>query len=254
MTRSVITVVAGPPGVGKTTWIRQQMAQSHKQGLYFSPATDSVPIDQTRLAIEVPEVEILVDSHQFQLLALKDEISAYIELGFHVNLAAIGELLDPLSYHCVAIVPPVSKNSEWHQWADQLVVGVPSFVEFAAPVMWRLPLTGQVIDTDSLEVFWYELTQGAYGAVKRAKGIFDVVDGRLLYADFVDGLAQSDFEQLNVSRHLEGQPQRFSGVEVVGENLDESAIAQTLKDCCLSEAAIRHYQQQIKQELAEANL
>jgi hypothetical protein len=98
------------------------------------------------------------------------------------------------------------------------------------------------------------VTIEGYGAVKRAKGIFDVVDGRLLYADFVDGLAERDFEQLNVPRHLEGQPQRFSGVEVVGENLDESAIAQTLKDCCLSEAALRHYQQQIKQELAEANL
>ena len=186
-------------------------------------------------------------------MALKDEISAYIELGFHLDLAAIGELLDPLSYHCVAIVPPVPKNSEWHQWADQLVVGVPSFVEFAAPMMWRIPLTGQVIDTHILEVFWYELTQGAYGDVK-TKGIFDVVDGRLLYADFVDGLVQSDFEQLNLFRHLEGQSQRFSGVEVVSKNLDESAIARTLKDCCLSEAALRHYQQQIQQELAESNL
>ncbi len=78
MNHSVITVVADPPGVGKTSWIRQQMAQSHKPGLYFSPATD-VLIDQTRLAIEVPKVKILFDSHQFQLLALKDEISAYIE-------------------------------------------------------------------------------------------------------------------------------------------------------------------------------
>ena len=161
MIRSVITVVAGSPGVGKTTWIRQQMAQSHKPGLYFSPETDCVPIDQTRMVVEIPKVKILFDAPQSQLsAALKDEAPAYIELGFYLNLAAMQELLAPLSYHRVALVPPSSKDTEWHLWADQIVIGVPSFMAFAAPQMWRSRLTGQVIDTDSLKVFWYELTQG----------------------------------------------------------------------------------------------
>ncbi len=47
-------------------------------------------------------------------------------------------------------------------------------------------------------MFWYELTQGAYGTVQRAKGIFDVTDGRSLYFDFVAGLSKTTYLELNL--------------------------------------------------------
>ncbi|MEG4446349.1 hypothetical protein QUB47_31550 [Microcoleus sp. AT9_B5] len=51
--------------------------------------------------------------------------------------------------------------------------------------IWRSPASGQVLDPASLDLFWYqEMTQGAYGKVHRAKGIFDIADGRSFYFDF----------------------------------------------------------------------
>ncbi len=85
-----------------------------------------------------------------------------------------------------------------------------------------------------------------------------------LYFDFVAGLADPTYLELNLPRWLNGRPvsealrrNRFSGIEVVGEALDQEArseadpfrIAQTLKDCCLEEQAIAYYQQQIKDSL-----
>lgn len=78
------------------------------------------------------------------------------------------------------------------------------------------------------------------------KGIFEVADGQSLHFDFVAGLAETTYTELSLPRWLQGRPDRFSGVEAVGEQLNEAAILQTLKDCCLSEAAIFHYQQQIQ--------
>ncbi len=90
MSKYVITVVVGPPGVGKTTWIRQQLAQTTGPVLYFSPATGTVPIDQTRIVTEEPEVKILVDGQESQILEhLEAGMSAYIELGFNLELEAM---------------------------------------------------------------------------------------------------------------------------------------------------------------------
>jgi len=106
-----------------------------------------------------------------------------------------------------------------------------------------------VLDPASLNTFWYELTNGAYGTVQRAKGIFDVADGRSLYFGFVMGLAETTYLELNLPLWCNGRPDRFSGIEVVGEALDQEAIAETIKACCLEDPVIAYYQQQIKNSL-----
>ena len=61
-------------------------------------------------------------------------------------------------------------------------------------------LTGEILDFDSLATFWLELTQGAYGEVFRAKGIFDLVDGQIYYGDFRLEKSELEFEPLNLPR------------------------------------------------------
>lgn len=253
MLTPIITVVAGSSGVGKTTWICQQIQNvtSVEKLIYFSPGIGTVPIDQTRIATEFPGIQVFGDGQEIEFLNQIPQAGAvYIEWGFYLELGAIAQILDNLTYRAVAVLPPHLKDSEYHAWANEIVRGAPTQTS-TAETLWRAASNGQVIDENSLEEFWYEITHGAYGIVTRAKGIFDVNDGRSLYCDFVAGIPQTDFLELDLPRHLEGRPQRFSGLEVVGKNLDEAALRQTLSDCCLSDAAILQYQRQVKEILLE---
>jgi hypothetical protein len=253
----IITVVAGTAGCGKTTWICQKLQNTTSLDniIYYSPGNGNVPIDQTRLAAEFPEVKVFGDGQEIEFYTqLETAKIAYIELGFYLELTAIQQILKDLPYIAIAILPPNLKDSEYHNWADKIVKGANIDLSISPSQLWRVPSSGQVIDEDSLQEFWYEITHNAYGIVTRVKGVFDVADGRSLYGDFVAGIPTTDFLELDLPRHLEGRPQRFSGIEVWGKNLDESAIKQTLQDCYLSEANLGQYQAQVKQILMEESI
>lgn len=259
MTVPKITVVAGLAGVGKTDWICKNLTNNNTNILYFSPSTGNVPIDQIRLAADYPHVKVFTDGQEVEFLdELNNASVAYIELGFYLELGADSQLLNSskqkFTYKKVAIIPPHIQDLEYHYWANEIFPGAPINTNISLTRMWRAPSSGQVMDEDSLLEFWYELTNGAYGNVERAKAIFDVADGRSLYADFVAGLPPKEFKELNLPRHLEGRPERFSGIEVLGDELNETAIKQTLEDCCLSDAAILEYQQQVKEAILEENI
>jgi predicted ATPase len=56
----MITVVAGPCGAGKTTWILQELAQASAPAIYVTPGVGTVPIDATRVAARFPQVDIFI--------------------------------------------------------------------------------------------------------------------------------------------------------------------------------------------------
>lgn len=249
MSKPIITVVAGLPGVGKTSFIRQHIPKS-KPAVYFSPGTGNVPIDQTCLATDFPDLKIITDGQESLLIEyLANGAVAYIELGFYLELNTMSPLFDTIPSSRIAIIPPGTKNSEWHQWANQIIEGFAIESNINNCQIWRSPTNGQVIDQASLDIFWYqELTAGAYGEIMRAKAIFDIADGRAFYFDFVPG-KETIYQELNLPRWLKGRPERFSGIEVFGHNLNQKALAESLQDCCLPETAILAYQQQVKETL-----
>ncbi len=251
MNKPLIVAVAGAAGVGKTTWITQQLSQANNSLGYFCPKAEATPIDSVHLLTEFPQLTVFTDRQADKLHHPDTNATIYIEIGFHLTLTTAESLLAGLDARKVAIVPPTMLHleTEWHQWADVVEAG--QSVSTTEPKdLWRSDLSYQVIDPASIDTLWAELTQGAYGLVQRAKGIFDLSDGRSFYFDFVAG-HKNRYRELNLPLWLDGRPSRFSGLEVIGVSLDRQSIGDTLAECCLSDEAIAYYQTQIKENMLE---
>jgi len=242
----MIIAVASPPGAGKTKWIHQQIAQVDRPVGYFSPQTNSLPIDAIYLQSEYPQLKLYQTGEEGEL----DKTITYLEIPWYLDLVGIEALLQTFNVHRVAIIPPNTDSTELKTWADEIISGNQTTEPTSSWQIHRGVLTGEILDFDSLATFWLELTQGAYGEVVRAKGIFDFEDGQMYYGDFMLGRSELEFKLLDLPRWLDGRPDRQSGFEIVGNNLDQQEIAQTIRDCCVPESAINYYQQQVKESLA----
>ena len=248
-----ITLVAGPSGSGKTTWINQFLSEADKQPLfYFCPAAGTEAVDRLRVSYRFPGVSVIGDTEAPSLLMnLPNQAQVYVELGFHLDLTALP--FNKLPCQKVAVVPPelakLTEPSEWHRWADELVMGnniqPPSSARL--PEIWRVPITGQVFDPPSLDALLTEITGGAYGQVSRLKGIFEMPDGQAFSIDFVEGLPGIEYAELKLPRSLKGRPNRLSGLEVVGYDLQQKVMAETLRVACLSDELLAQYQRQYRQ-------
>jgi hypothetical protein len=241
----MITVVACPCGAGKTTWILQELAQASTPAVYVTPGVGPVPIDATRVATRFPQVEIFHRQPEAELLQrLETGMPIYFELGFQLETDI--PLLETRPHRRIALVAEANQDEGWQLWADKVIHGNPSTLDLQSAQLWRAALSGQVFDPPSLDTFWQELTQGAYGEVHRAKGIFELADGQAFHFDFVNSLPGSAYTELKLPLWMQGRPQRFSGIEVVGQGLDEGAIAATLKDCYLSDSLLAAHQAALK--------
>ena len=179
----MIIAVVSPPGRGKTHWIHQQISQTNKPVGYLSPKTDSLPIDATYLQSEYPQLKLYQTGEEAEL----DKTITYLEIPWYLDLVGIEPLLQTLNPHRVAIIPNDKDSAELKTWADEIIPGNNITKPTKALQIHRGILTGEILDFDSLATFWLELTQGAYGEVVRAKGIFDLADGQIYYGDFIPG-------------------------------------------------------------------
>lgn len=250
----MITAVVGLPGVGKTHWIREQIAQTpDKISRYFCPYAEVVPIDATYLQSELPQLDIF-QSGEKAVLGGVTPTATFLEIPWYLDLDTIESSLAKIECDRVALLPNNVTDCPERDWADRVIISEDLSLSYSSqltaqpPQIHRVKLTGEVFDFDSLAVFWFELIQGAYGEVVRSKGIFEINSGESVYGDFVAGRINTEFMALNLPSWTEGRPQRLSGLEVVGWNLDPTAIATVLQDCGLSDAHLAYYQHQMKEQ------
>jgi hypothetical protein len=240
-----LIAISGPSGSGKTTWISQFLKDQATPQFYVCPGLGEIAVDLARIGYRFPWVQVLPESQLKAVLAdLPEQATVYFEWGFHLDLGS--SFLAGLGCERVAVLPPDLAESDWHTWADRIVPGnaVTAPPNGHLPEIWCTPLNGQVFDPPSLDSLLIELTGGAYGQVHRMKGIFELPDGRSFYIDFVEGMPGIEYTELAIPRWRSGRPDRFSGIEVVGWELEREAIAQTLVDSYLADATLAHYQRQ----------
>ena len=237
MDEDKIIVVGGYVGCGKTAWIHQQIAlkekaipRHYKKILYLKVGTEQVHIDQKRISIDFPNVKVFCDIQKADFIKeLESADIAYIELDNSLGLGYLEQLLNDLPYYPVAILPPGCKRCKWHSWAKEVLVG--SAMRFSIQQMdiLRIPTVGKVISGDNFNSLWNALIDGTYGKAMRAKGIFHLEDGNIIYADFIYGVECIDFLNLNLSRYLHGEPKCFSAIEIVGCCLNQIALQEIIE-------------------------
>ena len=115
---------------------------------------------------------------------------------------------------------------------------------------WTLDLSGAVFDPPSIEVFWEEVTGGAYGEVDRIEAIFSFADGQGIRFDFDGTSGDSQYQDLDHDPNLNGRPDRPAYFTIVGKALDTQEIETTLAASSLSDAILEYYQSQIREQLA----
>ncbi|MCW6038048.1 GTP-binding protein [Spirulina subsalsa FACHB-351] len=247
-------IVSGPAGSGKTHWIFQQLSKQTGSQIYGAPSQSSWCLDSAYLESQLRgDLQNLNTRNLAEIEGWALKSPVYLELGFHLDLQVLPIFSSCVPCHKIAVLPSGLAMSEWHFWADNLVLGVGAMNPQMPSQIQKSDLTGEVFDPASLDMVWYELTHGAYGEVQRAKGIFNVVDGRSFWFSFVAG-QDSYYEELNRPRCLESRPGGLSGIEVCGQNLDTEAIASNLAASCLNDQLLSHYQAQYRSYAANSEV
>ncbi|MGY6528745.1 MAG: GTP-binding protein [Cyanobacterium sp.] len=251
----MITVVIGSFGVGKTHWIQQQFKENQDHHFYYySPKTNTFPLDGAFLQSIHQDLSIVDVQSPQDLIELAGKNHIYLEVPEYVDYYPIKDLFEKLNAQVIAIVNPEENQDKWKPLTNNIIVNQaitikPRLPHFSDLQIHRATLTGEVLDFSSLETFWQELTLGAYGDIFRAKGIFNIMDGQCIYGEYLDHSYSPEFYPLNLPLSLEGRPTHFSGLEIIGCNLDKKAMADTLGDFCLDDSTVYFYQQQVRESL-----
>jgi len=250
----MIKIIVGSFGVGKTHWIKEDLANHNQNSYYISPKTESFPFDGALLQSYYPDLSIVNTQNLSELISSGRENNIYIEIPEYIDIFSNQSFLDNLEAEKIAIVSPLEDRKKWENLVDKIIINdklnnsQQSF-SLANLQIHQAGLTQEVLDFASLETFWQELVAGAYGDILRVKGIFNIMDGQCIYRDYVHNGLNLDFQPLQIPLSLEGRPTHFSGLEIIGANLEKQAIVDNISYFCLPDDAVQFYQQQVKESL-----
>lgn len=247
-------LLSGPPGCGKTTWILSQI-QSHRgpsgylrvagypdEGL--AQARDG-GLDLAYLRDQCPDLLDLGDLDQ-ALAPHPADLLALIELPqFHPpaqqGLAGMDRRIMPQ-------LEALHLNPDRHlHFGRDPELPRHDTLDFSHLQAWSLNLNATVWDPDSLSSFWFELVNGAYGDVYRAKALMNLPDGRAFFCNWMVSQEGSQFLPLQTIAPPDGRPERLSHLVVQGRDLDPAAIEATVRDCLLSDAVLELQQAPLRQ-------
>ena len=247
-------LISGPPGCGKTSWILSQI-QSH-----------SGPSGYLRLSGYPDEGLAQARDGGIDLAYLQDQCPELLDLGdpdlaLAPHPAGLLALIELPQFHPPAqselqgvdrrVLPQLqalhlSPDRHLHFGRDPELPQQDT-LDFSSLQAWSLNLNHSVWDPASLSSFWFELVNGAYGDVYRAKALMNLPDGRAFFCNWMVSQEGSQFLPLQTMAPPDGRPDRLSRLVVQGKDLAPAAIEATITDCLLSDAVLELQQAPLRQ-------
>jgi len=250
-----VCLVSGPPGCGKTAWALQTL-QSHQGACtYLRLAGDSPEgleqgcdsgIDQAWLEDQIPSLQSAQSMGQRQDNVADQQLTVIEVQQFrrpeHKGIDGYGAQVQA-QLESLQLKP----TQTLHFGRDPELPSQDT-LDFSRLEAWHHSLAGCVWDPDSLSSFWFELVNGAYGDVYRAKALMNLPDGRSFFCNWMVSQQGSQFLPLNSTAAPNGRPSRTSELVVQGKALNPAGIQSTINDCLLSDEVLEMQQQQLRSQ------
>lgn len=235
MSRTLL--ISGPPGCGKTTWIRNRIL-SHPGSCGY-----------LRLAGYPDEGLVQARDGGIDLLWLQDQCPGLLDLG-DPDLALAPRPADQLvlielpQFHPPAeadlagvdrrVIPQLEALHllpELHlHFGRDAVLPCHDTLDFSGLQAWERNLAGFVWDAASLSDVWFELMHGAFGEVSRAKALMNLPGGRSIFCNWIVSRESAQFLPLQTITTPDGPPERLSHLVVQGRDLDPDALEARLAE------------------------
>lgn len=248
-------LINGPPGCGKTNWILETLRQHSGPCAYlrldgFSreglAAGMNAGVDRTWLCDQIPHLQDLSQSASLEAMPSQDSLV----------LVEVQQFRPPVNRSLEGLDPQVMEQLNRFQLNPVRVLsfGLDSdlpkhdTLNFTKLEAWNLNLQGCVWDPNSLSSFWFELVNGAYGDVYRAKALMNLPDGRSFFCNWMVSQEGSQFLPLEAVQPPTGRPNRLSHLVVQGKALDPDGMQSTIDDCLLADEVLAMQQAQLRQQ------
>ena len=250
-----VCLISGPPGCGKTTWVLQRLQQHQGPCAYLRLEGDKEAgleqgadsgIDLAWLKDQVPRLDEPTPSNAAELKQDNDGLTLIEVQQFHPpSQEGIEGLENEVRSKLEAL--QLQPDQFLHFGRDPELPSKDT-LEFSKLEAWHTSLSGCVWDPNSLSSFWFELVNGAYGDVYRAKGLMNLPDGRAFFCNWMVSQESSQFLPLNTTASPQGRPNRTSELVVQGKALNPEGIQATINDCLLADDVLAMQQQQLQQQ------